>query len=56
MQIAKARYRLFNWLNKLQAACSRTKGKMTELDGRKFLPAPRPLSPAKKNRELAVWV
>ncbi|KAJ1323594.1 nuclease S1 [Microdochium nivale] len=63
MQIAKAGYRLANWLNKLQAASSGTKGKRTErdevgervapeLDGREFLPAPRPLSPAKKIREL----
>ncbi|KAH7029776.1 putative nuclease PA3 [Microdochium trichocladiopsis] len=62
MQIAKAGYRLANWLNKLHAA-SVSKSKRTErdeveervaleLDGREFLPAPRPLSHAKKIREL----
>ncbi|KXJ85229.1 putative nuclease PA3 [Microdochium bolleyi] len=63
MQLAKAGYRLANWLNKLHAASAASKGKRTEreeveeavaleLDGREFLPAPRPLSQAKKIREL----
>lgn len=62
MQLAKAGYRLANWLNKLHAA-SGANSKRTERDdieevvalelaGREFLPAPRPLSPAKKIREL----
>ncbi|KAF7366371.1 putative s1 p1 nuclease [Mycena sanguinolenta] len=68
LQIAKAGYRLGNWLNLIYAAeiverdLAEKRGDLTwmerrrpeeELDGRHFLPAPRELSPAKKARELA---
>ncbi|KAJ7216179.1 nuclease s1 [Mycena haematopus] len=68
LQIAKAGYRLGNWLNMVYTAeiaareVAERSGDLAwverrrpeeDLDGRMFLPAPRELSPAKKAREAA---